>query len=228
VVTASNTQWRANCVKKIYYFYQTLLQCDSWLFQTATGFACGTLPAMLKQPTMKIFLSIILFGLRSQTIGQTIPNAGFENWAWIGGWYENPQYWTTNNFQISAPVVKDSVTPYQGSYAIKVNRTGISGYAKTKFAFSQHPANIKIFVKSNILSGDSTNIRVLAYSAGSIVDSGRWTNTTSIIFWTQQTIPIAEVRPFLGLFNKIDIVDTNTIDKNIWVRVDKEGDIKIP
>jgi hypothetical protein len=31
-----------DCVKKIYYFYQTLLQADSWLFQTATGFACGT------------------------------------------------------------------------------------------------------------------------------------------------------------------------------------------
>ena len=37
-----------DCVKKIYYFYQTLLQCDSWLFQTATGFACGTLPASLR------------------------------------------------------------------------------------------------------------------------------------------------------------------------------------
>ena len=45
-LTASNTQWRANCVKKIYYFYQTLLQSDSWLFQTATGFACRTLYAM--------------------------------------------------------------------------------------------------------------------------------------------------------------------------------------
>ena len=39
--------WRANCVKKIYYFYHTLLQCDSWLFQTATGFACQTLGTIL-------------------------------------------------------------------------------------------------------------------------------------------------------------------------------------
>jgi hypothetical protein len=38
-----------DCVKKIYYFYQTLLQSDSWLFQNATGFACGTLAAMQGQ-----------------------------------------------------------------------------------------------------------------------------------------------------------------------------------
>jgi len=46
--TANNKQYpmAGDCVKKIYYFYQTLLQCESWLFQTATGFACKTLGAI--------------------------------------------------------------------------------------------------------------------------------------------------------------------------------------
>ena len=45
---ANNKQYpmAGDCVKKIYYFYQTLLQCESWLFQTATGFACKTLAIM--------------------------------------------------------------------------------------------------------------------------------------------------------------------------------------
>jgi len=50
-----------NCVKKIYYFYQTLLQGDSWLFQIATGFACGTLCLMRPDKTTDIPIFNIFF-----------------------------------------------------------------------------------------------------------------------------------------------------------------------
>jgi len=47
-----------DCVKKIYYFYQTFLQGDSWLFQTATGFACQTLG--ISSTSFFCFLSVSL------------------------------------------------------------------------------------------------------------------------------------------------------------------------
>jgi len=55
-----------DCVKKIYYFYQTLLQGDSWLFQTATGFACGTLAVITvdMKTILTLFSIILLYGCR--------------------------------------------------------------------------------------------------------------------------------------------------------------------
>ncbi|HYH14312.1 MAG TPA: hypothetical protein VD794_03775, partial [Flavisolibacter sp.] len=39
---------------------------------------------------------------------------------------------------------------------------------------------------------------------------------------------VVEVRPFAGLFWKVLPVDTTTIDKATWRRIDKEGDVKFP
>jgi hypothetical protein len=39
---------------------------------------------------------------------------------------------------------------------------------------------------------------------------------------------VVEVKPFLLLFWKANPVDTVTIDKTQWIRIDKEGDVKFP
>ena len=72
---------------------------------------------------------------------------------------------------------------------MQVNRIG---EARSKFAFSQHPTDIQVYVKSNIVDGDSVTIDIFVYSGGAVVDSGNWTNTTSITNWTLQTIPVTQ------------------------------------
>jgi hypothetical protein len=134
------------------------------------------------------FLSAVLLSLTIPTVGQIIPNSGFENWTWIGGWFENPDNWTTNNTQIITPVVKDTI-PYQGNYAMQVNGTG---YAQSKFAFSQHPTDIQFHVKSNIENSDTLAFDIFIHSGSNIVDTGNWINTTSITSWTLQTIAITQ------------------------------------
>ena len=141
---------------------------------------------------INIFLLVILFGLTNHYVAQTIPNSGFENWAIAGGgWFEYPVNWQINNNQVSMPVVKNN-NPHQGNFAVQVGNNFAIGYAKSKFPFSQHPTDIQIYVKSNILSSDTVKITIFVYSGGAIVDSGIWTNTTSITNWTLQTIPISQ------------------------------------
>lgn len=137
------------------------------------------------------FLTGLLFAFTiANTNGQTIPNSGFENWSWIGGWFENPDSWNTNNSQITTPVVKDN-NSYQGNFSLQINRTGYSGYARSKFPFSQHPSSVEAYVKSTISGVDTVSIHISVYSAGNIVDIGDWTNSTSIPNWTLISIPVS-------------------------------------
>lgn len=39
---------------------------------------------------------------------------------------------------------------------------------------------------------------------------------------------IVEIKPILNIWNKIELVDTNKIEKSEWIFVDKQGDIKFP
>ncbi len=39
---------------------------------------------------------------------------------------------------------------------------------------------------------------------------------------------VVEVEPFAGLFWKVTPVDTTKMDKSVWLRVDKEGEVKFP
>jgi len=134
----------------------------------------------------KIILSVCLFGLTLQCMAQIIPNQGFENWTNFGGWYDNPDYWKTNNSQIFTPVIKD-INSHQGAFAIQINQ---SGYAKSRFAFSQVLNSIQCFAKSSIINGDSVHIKVLTYFYGNVVDSGIWINKTSVTNWSQQNISL--------------------------------------
>lgn len=136
--------------------------------------------------TILKFLTVLFFAT-TNTYGQTIPNSGFENWSWIGSWYENPDNWNTNNFQIMTYVVKDT-NAYQGNFALQVNK---AGYARSKFQFTQHPSSISVYVKNSFSTIDTVKIEAFVYSGSTIVDMGNWINTTPIPNWTLISIPIS-------------------------------------
>ncbi len=106
---------------------------------------------------------------------QDIQNGGFENWHTVGGWYENPDHWLTNNTQIIAPgVVKDSATLF-GKVAMQVmNIANLPGRAWTGITRTVHPQALSGYVKTNIMAGDSASVRILLYYQGMPVDSGIW------------------------------------------------------
>jgi len=117
-----------------------------------------------------------------------IPNAGFEDWSWVGGWYENPDNWITNNNQIVNYVWKDT-TAYQGNYAIGIKP---NGYARFKFQYSTHPNSLNAYVKSDISGADSVFIDVFLFSGGNIVDEGHWINTNSITNYSLINIAVSQ------------------------------------
>lgn len=141
----------------------------------------------------KAFFFFITIFFSCIGISQVVPNAGFENWHNVGGWFDEPDYWETNNNSIMTPgVVRDS-NAYQGILAMKVaNVTNLPGYAYAGFPSTQHPLSIKVFAKSNILSSDSASIIVRVFYSGIAVDSGRWYCTTTIASWSLFTIPVSQ------------------------------------
>lgn len=124
---------------------------------------------------------------------QTIPNAGFESWHTVGGWYDNPDDWNTNNNSIMAPgVVRDS-NAYAGVLAMRVEYlSGLPGYAHTGFLLAQHPEGLLLFAKSNVVSPDTNTISIHAWYQGMPVDSGLWQNTVSISNWSSVVVPLSQ------------------------------------
>jgi hypothetical protein len=132
------------------------------------------------------FLTVLLF-VFADTNGQTIPNSGFENWTLIAEQFMNPDDWETNAGDFSINVVPES-PGYAGNYALKLNTTG---YARSKFSFSEHPSNIKVYVKCTFSTVDTVKIKAFVYSGNNIVDYGDWINTSSIPNWTLITFPVS-------------------------------------
>jgi len=133
-------------------------------------------------------LTVLLFATATaNTNAQTIPNSGFENWTFISGQFNTPDDWESNAGGFSINVVRE--TPgYSGNYALQLNS---SGYARSKFSFSQHPSTIAAYVKSAFSTVDTIKIQIFVYSGNSIVDYGDWTNTISIPNWTLVNIPVS-------------------------------------
>lgn len=177
---------------------------------------------------MKTLLIVFSISVVLPLCAQNVPNGDFEKWHSVGGWFDNPDDWQTNNTQIiAAGVVQDMETPY-GLLAMQVrNVSGIPGNAYTMFQRVVHPLAVNVSVKTDIVSDDSVAIRILIYHSGSVVDSGVWYGTTSEP-WTQKTIEVSqnsddsdsmEVRVTAGkLFgswlsvDQFDIEDLSVID----------------
>lgn len=75
-----------------------------------------------------LLFTIILFPLFANA--QLLLNPGFEQWIFVGGWFENPEYWQTNNNQIMNPVTKDQAHNTEGQFAMSVGMNGWARYRR--------------------------------------------------------------------------------------------------
>lgn len=145
----------------------------------------------MKRLLLLFACAIIVF----QAGSQSIPNSGFENWVPNPG-YEDPQGWGTLNlltaFGNPVSVSKDSVSPYAGSYSMKVETivltnnpspadlkdtfgtafTGNVSFAGQVlgFAYANRPANLTFYYKYAPNNNDSAYAFVLL---------SKWNNANS-------------------------------------------------
>lgn len=133
-------------------------------------------------PKLIISLGIMMsLSLNAQSQPQPLPNGGFESWIFMGGWYESPEYWQTNNNQIMSAFVEKDTNAYMGQYAMKVNT---HGYAKGGFKFIQSLIGIYGMVKTNIITPDTVRIKVRFFLGSAVVDSGIWEGTVNSPSWS--------------------------------------------
>jgi hypothetical protein len=131
-----------------------------------------------------------------------IPNSDFENWYNVGGWFDNPDYWNTNNSQVVTTVVRPDSDAYSGMLAMLLYNNGIMRpSAITKFPASGNVNSMVGYVKLKLILNDTVMITLRELSNGIVVDSGRWIGLSDILNYTQITIPVTQNN------NSIDTVE---------------------
>jgi len=117
-------------------------------------------------------ISFLVLNHLSNAQTDSIPNAGFESWLWIG-WFTNPEGWTTNNSQIMINTVIPDTDSHSGSLAMKmVNGNTIIPYAACGFDITEHPLALSGYTKNQLFNNDSAMISIHIYNSGVLVDSG--------------------------------------------------------
>lgn len=153
----------------------------------------NTIP--LTRTCKSILIAVYFFiGVHKHAFSQ-IPNSDFENWQWIGGWYENPDEWTTNNAQLSSIEVGKDTNAYQGNYAMKLKNynTYYRAWAQIKFPIATHPFKLIGYVKCRLAdNADTVSIKITLLNNGLQVDSGVWLGTSSISNYIQIKIPLSQ------------------------------------
>ena len=140
----------------------------------------------------KLFTLLCAVCLLSNTSFAQIPNSDFETWINIGGWFENPESWQTNNTQITIAQVNKDADAYSGMFAARLtNYTPIVPSLQAKFPITAHPAHLNAWVKSTVNGSDSVWVQVKLSQSGNYVDSGRWVAYTSNTGYTMIGIPIS-------------------------------------
>ena len=142
----------------------------------------------------KSFLSVaVIFFIVRATAQNIIPNPGFENWIPNAG-YDDPEGWGTLNVVslLGNPVsvFKDSITPYAGSYAMKIttivlssnpdstqlrDTSGLAFTGNVSFSgfvlgypYNLKPANLNFYYKYNPSGIDSAYCAVQLFKWDSI------------------------------------------------------------
>lgn len=163
-----------------------------------------------------ILISLSLF---AQSQPQPLPNGGFESWIFFGGWYENPEFWQTNNNQIMTAFVEKDTFAYMGQFAMKVNT---QGHAKAGFKFMQSLLGISGMVKTNIVAPDTVIIKTRFFLGGVVVDSGAWEGTLNFSSWS--SFIVMRSGPF-GMNDSVEVEvsggnspgNTISVDELFWL-----------
>jgi hypothetical protein len=139
-------------------------------------------------------LSILLFSF-ADISGQTIPNAGFENWTYDIWSNYNPDNWEHSNADFQGAKIIKSIG-YQGNWALGAENFfgGMFAFAKCTFPLINHPEILNAFVKTAFSNIDSVSIEIFIYHNGVAVDSGKWINTnlSPIAVWTPISIQVTQ------------------------------------
>lgn len=144
------------------------------------------------------FLLVLAFGSckKDSSVQQimAVPNGDFELWDSD----LNLISWRTNSCPACLPpydtyVVKKVTDAYSGQFSAKFIYNNVyQSFANNKFAISDHPSNLTVYIKSNITSGDTATIHVDLFAGANIVDSGNFYETTSTANYKKIDIPISQ------------------------------------
>ena len=169
-----------------------------------------------------------MFSTKAQFCCDTIPNGSLERWNSFGGWYENPEFWETNNNQIISFIQKDN-DAYERRYSMKVNH---NGFARTEFKKPQYACNslnfyykyflehddtisIKFVNKNGVCSTDTLENLITAN-----IDSSQWYYSfiNNTCYESDTFVVIIEGAKSIGSYLKIDSmylsISTNNIIQN--------------
>jgi len=125
-----------------------------------------------------------------------VPNGDFELWD------DQPKLftWETNSCPLCVPafetyIVKKETEAASGKFAAKFTYNGVyRSLARNKFAIPMHPGDLRVFIRSNISTGDTATITIDIFSGNSIVDNGSYSETLSTSHYKQIVIPISQSR----------------------------------
>jgi hypothetical protein len=112
---------------------------------------------------------LLLVVIASSASAQMISNYSFEAWHSVNGWYEDPDYWTTNNDSTHNLVQKDSVNVGNiGKYCAKVTSNGRLSFLGPVTLWGWPIFNAKFF----IATGDTVKMTFQNISNGKVTNSG--------------------------------------------------------
>ena len=139
-------------------------------------------------------------------LSQDIPNSDFEDWVWVGGWYEAPADWTTMNNQVITHTEKDDMA-CEGDYAFKVyplpGFETTMGQAQTVFPIDYIPATLDFCAKTNIVTEvdfvDTCRVRIEFWNFDIMVYQQVWTNTESLDNWTNISLELDQIEPVITM-----------------------------
>ncbi len=163
--------------------------------------------------------SLLLFFLLLSSLvhAQIPPNPGFEQWILVGGWFENPEHWQTNNNQLITPVTKDPVDNTEGLYAMSV---GANGWAQNRFTVQADIAGFLFDWYFISTASDTAFVIMKGYYNGSIAGSD------TAEFYTNSGSTGAIAFPGLLLWvDSIDITVTGGDNLNTYLVVDNFREI---
>ncbi len=123
-----------------------------------------------------------------------IPNGDFEFWDNMAQLLS----WQTNSCPVCVPpyetyIVKKVTDAHSGQFAAAFIYNNVyASTANNKFAISAHPSLLTGYIKSTIAGGDMATIHIDLLSAGTVVDSGNYAETSSTVNYKKVEIPISQ------------------------------------
>lgn len=184
---------------------------------------------------MKHLLSLtaLFLAFLSFTSAQTIPNGDMEVWLDApGAWSEIPEGWSTQNSQLFQAVYKEEAA-CEGEFAMKLTPLAgiesIMGTSTLEFPISAIPPTLDFCVKSNIDHGDFFNdtcrVIISFWNGDYQFYSEEWVNTTTILDWTEVSIPLDQLEPGMDACH-IEVqasypgIGLGSGSLNTWIAVD--------